>query len=87
MKLPSPGELAERIAHWIIHEERAPLRPVINATGIPLHTGLGRAPLAEEAIAAIVEVHGTMRVWKSILPRAIDRAGCCRDRLFRRSRG
>src|SRR5262249_44091891 len=29
------------------------LRPVINATGILLHTGLGRAPLAREAIAAV----------------------------------
>ena len=34
----------------------ASLRPVINATGILLHTGLGRAPLAEEAIAAVAEV-------------------------------
>ena len=32
------------------------LRPVINATGILLHTGLGRAPLAAEAIAAVTEV-------------------------------
>jgi L-seryl-tRNA(Ser) seleniumtransferase len=32
------------------------LRPVINATGILLHTGLGRAPLAEEAIAAVRSV-------------------------------
>ena len=32
------------------------LRPVINATGIIIHTNLGRAPLAPEAIAAITEV-------------------------------
>jgi L-seryl-tRNA(Ser) seleniumtransferase len=32
------------------------LRPVINATGILLHTGLGRAPLAAEAIAAVSQV-------------------------------
>ncbi|HMP57927.1 MAG TPA: L-seryl-tRNA(Sec) selenium transferase [Gemmatales bacterium] len=32
------------------------LRPVINATGIILHTNLGRAPLAESAIAAIDQI-------------------------------
>jgi L-seryl-tRNA(Ser) seleniumtransferase len=34
------------------------LRPVINATGIVIHTNLGRAPLAPEAIAAIRDVAG-----------------------------
>jgi L-seryl-tRNA(Ser) seleniumtransferase len=32
------------------------LRPVINATGIVIHTNLGRAPLAREAIDAVVEI-------------------------------
>jgi L-seryl-tRNA(Ser) seleniumtransferase len=34
------------------------LQGVINATGIVLHTGLGRAPLAQAAIDAIVEMGG-----------------------------
>ena len=34
----------------------ASLRPVINATGVILHTNLGRAPLSDRAIAAMAEV-------------------------------
>jgi L-seryl-tRNA(Ser) seleniumtransferase len=56
IKVPTPGELAERIAHWIATEATPNLRPTINATGILLHTGLGRAPLAESAIQAIGDV-------------------------------
>jgi L-seryl-tRNA(Ser) seleniumtransferase len=56
MRLPSPSELAEKIARRILQEERPTLRPVINATGILLHTGLGRAPLAEAAIEDLVAV-------------------------------
>jgi L-seryl-tRNA(Ser) seleniumtransferase len=47
-----PGSLARR-SRVILDGERMALRRVINATGILLHTGLGRAPLAEEAIAAV----------------------------------
>jgi L-seryl-tRNA(Ser) seleniumtransferase len=54
--IPSPNEIAESIANWLEKEQIPPLRPVINATGILLHTGLGRAPLAEQAISAIKEV-------------------------------
>jgi L-seryl-tRNA(Ser) seleniumtransferase len=39
--------------------ERGPhysLRPVINATGVILHTNLGRAPLSESALAHMVDV-------------------------------
>ncbi|HUY91100.1 MAG TPA: L-seryl-tRNA(Sec) selenium transferase [Pirellulales bacterium] len=56
IKLPSVAELAENIAHRILQTERPSLRPVINATGVLLHTGLGRAPLAEEAIAEMAAV-------------------------------
>ena len=50
-----PESLASR-SREILECERASLRPVINATGVLLHTGLGRAPLAEEAIAAVAAV-------------------------------
>lgn len=36
--------------------ERPSLRPVINASGVIIHTNLGRAPLSEEAIAAMETV-------------------------------
>ncbi|MDP6057545.1 MAG: hypothetical protein QGH33_01575, partial [Pirellulaceae bacterium] len=39
-KVPTATELAERIAEWIVKDETPSLRPVINATGILLHTGL-----------------------------------------------
>ncbi|QEH35888.1 L-seryl-tRNA(Sec) selenium transferase [Aquisphaera giovannonii] len=50
-----PRGLASR-ALAILGGTRPALRPVINATGILLHTGLGRSPLAEEAIAAVAAV-------------------------------
>src|SRR5687767_11434438 len=56
MNFPSASELAEKIAEWSQHGGRLVLRPVINATGILLHTGLGRAPLAREAVQAIADV-------------------------------
>lgn len=39
-----------------LNENKSGLRAVLNATGILLHTGLGRAPLAQEVIAAVTEV-------------------------------
>ncbi len=58
INIPSGAELAERIADWIAISEQSPLRPVINATGILLHTGLGRAPLSDAAIAAVGSIAG-----------------------------
>jgi len=46
-----------RMAEWIIADQLAPtLRPVINATGVIIHTNLGRAPLSAEALAAVQAV-------------------------------
>ena len=70
IKVPTPGELAERIAHWIATESQPNLRPAINATGILLHTGLGRAPLAESAVAedSVVRMgHYGLTRWPELL--------------------
>ena len=53
ISIPNPKELAERIANWLEEEERPYLQPVINGTGIILHTGLGRAPLAKNALESV----------------------------------
>ncbi|MBA4070660.1 MAG: L-seryl-tRNA(Sec) selenium transferase [Gemmatimonas sp.] len=50
------AEWAAAIAARLAASERATLQPVLNATGVVLHTNLGRAPLAAAAIAAIADV-------------------------------
>jgi len=42
--------------------DRPTLRRVLNATGVILHTNLGRAPLSERAIAAMRDAAGTVSV-------------------------
>jgi L-seryl-tRNA(Ser) seleniumtransferase len=47
--------VAERVAVHLRESARPKLRPVINATGIVLHTNLGRAPIAEVAARAAAD--------------------------------
>ncbi len=54
--LPSEAELAEDAARRLEVIARGTLHPVINATGVIIHTNLGRAPLsyaARQAMAAV----------------------------------
>ena len=44
---------AARVAEALAERERPSLRPVVNASGVVLHTNLGRAPLAAAALDAI----------------------------------
>ncbi len=52
---PSPaiGEIVEAVSSRLQSLETSRLRPVVNATGVLLHTNLGRAPLSREATEAI----------------------------------
>jgi L-seryl-tRNA(Ser) seleniumtransferase len=54
--LPSHAALVERIAARLAREGADGLLAVINATGILLHTNLGRAPLPQAALAAVADV-------------------------------
>jgi L-seryl-tRNA(Ser) seleniumtransferase len=51
----SADVVAARVAQRLAQALRPKLRSVINATGIILHTNLGRAPIAEEAARAAYE--------------------------------
>src|SRR5262249_40661707 len=50
--VPDAELVARRAAERLSRELQPKLRRVINATGIVLHTNLGRAPMAEEAARA-----------------------------------
>jgi L-seryl-tRNA(Ser) seleniumtransferase len=51
------GDAIEGLARVaLVVSSRGSLRPLINATGVVIHTNLGRAPLAEPAIARVASI-------------------------------
>jgi L-seryl-tRNA(Ser) seleniumtransferase len=56
--VPDEEAVLARSGERLADRRRRGLRRTINATGVVLHTNLGRAPLASEAIAAVAEVAG-----------------------------
>lgn len=86
-------KLAERCVRRIEQLRVRRISPVINATGIIIHTGMGRSPLAEEAISAIAEMgagycdvaisreHGGRRPRHTIVEELIQRLTGCESAL------
>jgi L-seryl-tRNA(Ser) seleniumtransferase len=51
-----PGDLTARLREELADTRQPRLQGVLNATGVVVHTNLGRAPLAAEAIERVLEV-------------------------------
>ena len=54
--LPDEAQLINRISNYLKTESAPSLEPLINASGVVLHTNLGRAPLSQSAIEAISKI-------------------------------
>lgn len=54
--VPELPEMIAQIRHELDNLERSRLQPVINGTGVIIHTNFGRAPLAPAALRLVAEV-------------------------------
>nr|WP_155907427.1 MULTISPECIES: L-seryl-tRNA(Sec) selenium transferase [unclassified Mycolicibacterium] len=57
-----PGEVATVVVAALAQRAPVSLRPVLNATGVVVHTNLGRAPLSAAAVDALVAASGYVDV-------------------------
>src|SRR5574337_1364152 len=60
LSLPSILDAAETLLNELSEPS---LQPVINATGVVVHTNLGRSILSREAIRRVVEAAGPIPIW------------------------
>jgi len=53
---PTREEIEQRIAENLLTFSNSRIQPVINATGVIIHTNLGRSPLGQKAAATLSEI-------------------------------
>jgi len=68
-EIPKYGEIIQRAQVWLSSWVSPTLIPVINASGVILHTNLGRAPLSSETLQAIQKIETA--TGKRLTPREI----------------
>jgi L-seryl-tRNA(Ser) seleniumtransferase len=86
---PVPGveELVERVAGALDRAWARRTRGVVNATGVVLHTNLGRAPLSAAARAAVAEAAGYASVEYDLAAGTRGRRGAAAEALAREATG
>jgi L-seryl-tRNA(Ser) seleniumtransferase len=86
---PVPGveELVARVAGALDGALARRTRGVVNATGVVLHTNLGRAPLSAAARAAVAEAAGYASVEYDLAAGARGRRGAAAEALAREATG
>ena len=85
--VPDVGELAARVAGELDEVWAKRTRAVVNATGVVLHTNLGRAPLSAAAREAVAEAAGYAAVEYDLAAGARGRRGAAAEALLREATG
>jgi L-seryl-tRNA(Ser) seleniumtransferase len=85
--VPGVDELAARVAAELERRSARRTRAVVNATGVVLHTNLGRAPLSTAARAAVAEAAGYASVEYDLAAGTRGRRGAAAEALAREVTG
>jgi L-seryl-tRNA(Ser) seleniumtransferase len=85
--VPGVEELAAAVVGDLEDRWARRTRAVVNATGVVLHTNLGRAPLSEAARAAVAEAAGYATVEYDLAAGARGRRGAAAEALLREVTG
>jgi L-seryl-tRNA(Ser) seleniumtransferase len=85
--VPDADELAARVAGELDGRWAGRTRAVVNATGVVLHTNLGRAPLSDAARAAVAEAAGYATVEYDLAAGVRGRRGAAAEALLLEATG